>query len=85
MSPTLHGSKKRAKYLNINIGPGSQQLEGDVIAALLAGDGQGGHPLLVHGVHVGRVLEQEGHDGGIVAAHRHQQRGPRVHAAGVHL
>ncbi len=32
--------------LYIDIGAGGKKLEGDVDAALLAGDGEGGHPLL---------------------------------------
>jgi hypothetical protein len=32
--------------LYIDVGPGGEELESDVDAALLAGDGEGGHPLL---------------------------------------
>ncbi len=42
-------------------------------------------PSLVHGVDVGGVLQQQGHDGGVVAPHTHQQGGPGVHTAGVNL
>ena len=40
---------------------------------------------LIDGVDVGRVVEEEGNDGRVVALDRHQQRRPRVHAGHVHL
>ena len=40
-------------HLEVDVSPGCDELEGDVGAALLAGDGEGGQPVLVHSVHVG--------------------------------
>ena len=40
---------------------------------------------LIDGVDVGRVVEEEGNDGRVVALDRHQQRRPRVHAGHIHL
>ena len=40
-------------HLEVDVSPGSDELEGDVGAALLARDGEGGQPVLVHSVHVG--------------------------------
>ena len=48
-------------HLEVDVSPGSDELEGNVGAALLARDGEGGQPVLVHSVHVGTwcVLHSE--------------------------
>jgi len=70
--------------LQVDVGAGTQELVGDVVVALLAGDSQGSHAVLVHRVDVGTLLDQHIHDLHGVASRCDQQWGPRVHAHGVH-